>query len=219
VAGVTTVPLATLNGVWAYEVGVETDVIEALLDRVAANRSAYCLQARAAAARSVAELAASRGMGLDEDIPLMVVERGGEAEEISPGALTIKELSPEEGHQHAVLAAAGFGAPEEYFLELANPALMRLPGTRYYLGAVDGEPVTTGLGYRYDDCVGIFNIATPSAHRRRGYGAAVTMRAVHDGFSAGASWAWLQSSPEGFPVYERLGFRTVESWRCWVSSE
>jgi len=34
--------------------------------------------------------------------------------------------------------------------------------------------------------VGISNIATPPADRRRGYGAAVTARAVTDGLAAGA---------------------------------
>ncbi len=216
-AGVTTVPLPTLNGVWAYDAVVEADVVERLLDRIAETGVPHCLQARAGVGTPVADLAADRGMHPDEDIPLMVLERDGDIDWIDPGDLTIRELSPEEGPEHAIVAAAGFGAPEQYFLELSSPALMRLPGARYYLGEVDGEPATTGVGFTYGDCVAIFNIATPIAYRRRGYGAAVTMRAVRDGFSSGASWAWLQSSPEGFPVYERLGFTTVESWRCWVT--
>jgi predicted GNAT family acetyltransferase len=64
-----------------------------------------------------------------------------------------------------------------------------------------------------------FNIATPPADRRRGYGAAVTARAVTDGLAAGARWSWLQSSVAGYPVYERLGFRTVESWQSWLSPD
>src|SRR5205085_8741874 len=100
-----------------------------------------------------------------------------------------------------------------------TPELLRMPGIRTYVGEVDGEPVTTGLGYTFGDSVGIFNIATPTAHRGLGYGSAVTMRAVHDGFQNGARWAWLQSSPLGGPVYEKLGFKTVESWRCWVATD
>jgi N-acetylglutamate synthase len=67
-----------------------------------------------------------------------------------------------------------------------------------------------------EDHVGVFNVATPSRHRRRGYGAAVTARVVADGVAAGASWAWLQSSPSGYAIYERLGFRTLERWLTWV---
>jgi hypothetical protein len=44
----------------------------------------------------------------------------------------------------------------------------------------------------------------------------VTARAAADGFAAGATWAWLQSSTTGYHVYEALGFRTLERWLCWV---
>jgi predicted acetyltransferase len=59
---------------------------------------------------------------------------------------------------------------------------------------------------------GVFNVATPRQHRGRGYGAAVTARAVRDGFRAGASLAFLQASDAGFGVYRRLGFRHVEDY-------
>jgi predicted GNAT family acetyltransferase len=78
--------------------------------------------------------------------------------------------------------------------------------------------VTTGMGLTIGSYVGVFNIATPPARRRRGYGAAVTVRAVADGVAAGARWAWLQSSGAGYPVYDRLGFRTTEDWNCWLST-
>jgi len=66
--------------------------------------------------------------------------------------------------------------------------------------------------------VGLFNVATLPAHRRRGYGAAITERAVRDGLDRGARWAWLQSSTAGYGVYEKLGFRTQQSWECWISA-
>lgn len=59
--------------------------------------------------------------------------------------------------------------------------------------------------------------ATPPENRGHGYGAAITARAVRDGFTSGARFAWLHSSPEGFGVYEKLGFRTVEEWGPWIS--
>ena len=59
-------------------------------------------------------------------------------------------------------------------------------------------------------------LATPADHRRHGYGAAITAHVVEDGFANSASWAWLQSSPSGYAVYEALGFRTLERWLTWV---
>ena len=43
------------------------------------------------------------------------------------------------------------------------------------------------------------------------------LRAVLDGFNAGASVAYPQSSPMGLRVYERLGFQTLETWSVWIT--
>jgi predicted GNAT family acetyltransferase len=72
------------------------------------------------------------------------------------------------------------------------------------------------MGLTVGDFVAIFNIATPAQFRGHGYGAAITARVVSDGLARGARWAWLQSSQAGYSVYERLGFRTLELWDCWV---
>lgn len=213
------VPLATLNGVWVGDLDIAPDVVSGLLDRIAATGLPHCLQARPGAAAALEAVASERGMSPAEDVPLMVLERlGSSVPEDQPSGFTIRALAPEQRHEHVALAAIGFGAAEEHFGRLISPELVRLAGTRMYLGEVDGEPVSTGLGSTRGGSVAIFNVATPVAHRRRGYGAAVTMQAVQDGFDSGASWAWLQASPLGCPVYERLGFRTVESWRCWVAA-
>jgi len=133
--------------------------------------------------------------------------------------MLIRELPPVEAPEHARLAAAGFEAPAEPFLQLMTPSVLAAPGVRCYLGEGHGEPVKTAVGLTLGSRVGIFNVATPPAYRRRGYGAAVTARAVADGVAAGANWAWLQSSGAGYHVYNRLGFRTTEDWRCWLSTD
>jgi N-acetylglutamate synthase len=104
------------------------------------------------------------------------------------------------------------------FLGLMTPAVMERPGVRAYVGKIDREPVATAVGVSLENHVGIFNVATLPAHRRRGYGAAITARAVCDGLDQGARWAWLQSSPAGYSVYENLGFKLRESWECWITT-
>jgi GNAT superfamily N-acetyltransferase len=152
-------------------------------------------------------------------IPLMTLEDFSQLGAAQEGdGLVIREIEPAEAHLHARLAAVGFETPVEAFLQLMTPSVLAVPGVRCYLGEVGDQPVTTGLGVTLGSYVGIFNIATPPAQRRRGYGAAVTARAVADGLAAGATWAWLQSSEPGYPVYQRLGFRTAEAWSCWIST-
>ena len=219
IAEVTGLPLAAFNGVWAERANPDPPTVAALLDRVAATGLPHCLQLRPGGGRALAELAAMRGMSKEEqDDPLMVMVDPatlGRAQHI-PG-LTIRRVRPEEAPLLARVTATGFEAPRELFQQLVTPSVLRLPGVRCYVGEVGGHPVTTGVGITLGDFVGIFNVATPPAHRRRGYGAAVTARAVTDGLAAGAAWSWLQSSTSGHGVYQRLGFRTAELWQVWLS--
>jgi ribosomal protein S18 acetylase RimI-like enzyme len=109
------------------------------------------------------------------------------------------------------VTARGFEAPRE-LLEPLFATGMQADGLAIWLAYVDGVPVSTATGLLRGRAVGIFTVATPPEHRRRGYGAAVTTRAVEHGFAASASWAFLQSSELGFPVYEALGFGTVSTY-------
>jgi hypothetical protein len=219
-AMVTAVSVPTLNGVWPERVNLDPHIVAALLDRVAATGLPHCLQLRPGSSPALAELAAMRGMRRDEaEVPLMVMENPVMLEHAKHvEGLEVRQLRPEEAQLHARVAAAGFEAPEEPFLQLTTASMLRLPEVRCYLGEVGGHPVTTGMGVTLGASVGILNIATPPANRRHGYGAAVTARGVTDGLAAGARWSWLQSSASGYSVYERLGFRTVESWHSWLSA-
>ena len=81
---------------------------------------------------------------------------------------------------------------------------------------MQGEPVSTAIGFVVGETVGIFNVATPPNQRRQGYRAALTERAIRDGFDQGADLAWLQSSHLGEPVYRHIGFRTVGTYNLFT---
>lgn len=218
-AAVTGVALPTLNGVWVEQLDADGDLVGDLLDAVASTGLPYCLQLRPGARPRLAELATRRGMSREEDVPLMALQDAGALGVTQTvNRLVIRELEPAEALLHASVAAAGFEAPAELFQQLMTPEVLSAPGVRCYLGEAAGQPVTTGFGVTLRTFVAIFNIATPPAHRGRGYGAAVTARAVSDGLAAGARWSWLQTSPAGHKIYESLGFRTVERWQCWLGA-
>ena len=217
-AGVTGVAVASLNIVWVQEVDADLEDISDLLDQVAGTGLPHCLQLRPGAVGRLAELAGRRGMTLSDNIPLMAIEDPSQLNAApAMSGLVIRELLPDEAQLHARVAAAGFEIPPKLFLQLMTPEVLATPGVRCYVGEADGKPVTTGVGVKLGSNVAIFNIATPPEHRRRGYGAAVTARAVADGLAAGAQWSSLQSSTDGYKVYERLGFRMLEGWTCWVA--
>ena len=160
-------------------------------------------------------LDAARGLGLtaEERIPGMAVER----EAFRPVGPRPDVESRVVGSDAELLdialdvTARGFGAPREFFASLFATG-MRAEGLDIWLAFADGVPVSTATGLTRGGSVGIFDVATPPEHRRKGYGAVITAKAVEQGFASGASSAFLQSSDMGFPVYEALGFRTVTTY-------
>lgn len=98
---------------------------------------------------------------------------------------------------------------DRYLSFCVGPTAMQ----RVFLARIDGAPVATALGFVLDGVLGVYNVATIPAARRRGAGAAVTAAAMTDGRRRGAHTAILESSMMGRSVYERLGFRQV----CEVS--
>jgi GNAT superfamily N-acetyltransferase len=119
-----------------------------------------------------------------------------------------------DAHRQAV--TAGFGSDPAVALGTACPDLLDRPECVVYVGYADGDVVSSGLGWRTGRTVGIYSIATIKSARRRGYGAAMTARAVADGVVAGCDVAALQASEMGRPIYERLGFRTVVRYVAYV---
>ena len=140
IAWVSGVGLPTLNGVWAERADTVPGTVAGLLDRVHATGLPYCLQLRPGASPALTGLAAARAMRLDEQIPLMVLEDPAAVAGAGqlPG-LTLRELSPEQVGLHIRVAAAGFEAPEEPFVQLMTPDVLRLRGVRCYLGETDGR--------------------------------------------------------------------------------
>ena len=81
---------------------------------------------------------------------------------------------------------------------------------RAYVGYVDGEPVSTAAIVLGGGALGVYNVATVPVHQRHGYGEAVMRHALAEAQREfGMEGALLQSTPAGYRLYERMGFRTV----------
>ena len=217
--------LPRFNGVVVLGPGASRRAAEAWLDELAFRGLPYAVLSRPAAAPWVVSLAAAHGLTVVEREPLMCLLDPSGVVETTPGVggdqLIIHAVDPTDEEQVGVsvqLLANGFEAPVELLAPLVAPELLTLAGVTAYVGRTAGEPCTTGLGVVGDGHVGVFNIATPPVHRNRGFGHAITARVVADGVRAGAHRAYLQASPMGFGVYERMGFRTVETWTCFYPS-
>jgi len=87
-----------------------------------------------------------------------------------------------------------------------------------YVGYVDGQPVSTAATVIGGGAVGVYNVATMPGHRRGGYGEAIMRHALGQARREhGLSRTILQSTPQGFELYQRMGYRTVTSVSVFCS--
>lgn len=113
------------------------------------------------------------------------------------------------------VCAEAFGFDRQILAVLDDPRLLEVPGFAFHLGLVDGRAVGTVMTCCIDGVALIFNVATRPSHRRRGIGEAMTWCAVNHGIDAGCELAFLQASPDGLALYERMGFRHVMEMATW----
>jgi ribosomal protein S18 acetylase RimI-like enzyme len=212
-----TFPVRDLNGMW-----VDSDAAVAHIEEARAEAAElgtpFSIMVREGRSVEVEAAALELGFELAMRIPGMAVT----PEELrNPSWPEVEVIRVETGDglaQALAVGAAGFGIPADLAASVYSLEVAALDGLEYYLARADGLDVATAAGFTTGETVAIFSVATAPEHRGRGYGSAVTLQAVHDGFHSGARFAALQSSPMGESVYKRLGFREVETYVLYTRS-
>ena len=67
--------------------------------------------------------------------------------------------------------------------------------------------------------VGIWTMSTPPDKQRQGAGRAVLLDAMHDQVKRGAETFYLIATAAGKPLYDKLGFATVDELSIWLVGE
>jgi GNAT superfamily N-acetyltransferase len=128
-----------------------------------------------------------------------------------PDGLSIQRVRTARQLNHfAAIVAAGWTPPDQHVLRFyarATPALLRPDAPLWlYVGYLGDVPVATAELTVGGGVVGLYNIITQPAYRRRGVGTAMTLQPLRDAHEQGATTAILQASDEGARVYSRVGF-------------
>ncbi len=79
-----------------------------------------------------------------------------------------------------------------------------------------GRFVSVALTLEIGDDVGVHYVATEESQRRRGLASRLVLAVLAAARARGSRTATLQASPDGLPVWTKLGFRTVASLRGYL---
>lgn len=141
--------------------------------------------------------------------PVMNVD----VESVAPPAIAVERADATNWADHVSALCRGFDMPLDFGSVLFDPTLIDTDDFVAFNACVDREVAATAALIVSDGVAGVYNVATPEPWRRRGLGEAATRAAVAEGRERGCSIATLQSSDMGYPIYERMGFRTIVNWR------
>jgi N-acetylglutamate synthase len=212
-------PVSVLNAV--ISTTREPDIAE--LSAFAASYSngglPWSIQLRGDLAYSaIVQVAADRGLTKSFTLPFMTKRL--EADDMNMPSLnnmSVRHVPVDDHDVYNSALAAGYEAPDQVFRGFSAPNVLSAKGMTAYLVEEAGVPVATSFGVLVNSHVGIFNISTRPAYRRRGYARAATTAVLRDAYMQGARTAFLHCTPAGRGVYESLGFVTSEEWHVYVA--
>ncbi|MDR0243334.1 MAG: GNAT family N-acetyltransferase [Burkholderia sp.] len=168
-------------------------------------------------AEAIRQLAGEYGLTQCMALPFMTkrLDRA-EAPVGSDGRVVVRRVAAADSERYNSALAAGYDAPEQVFRRLSAPGVLEADGMMGFLVEYAGIPVATSFGILCNDQVGVFNVSTLPAYRRRGYARAATRAVLTAACANGAHTAFLHCTPAGRHVYESIGFAVREEWQVYV---
>jgi GNAT superfamily N-acetyltransferase len=142
----------------------------------------------------------------------------GDAEAITPNpAVEVRIAEPDEARVFAQVLGGGERWVRQLGLRTTLVAVLE-PGNTFYLGCVDGVPVST-LHLLIDGATaGVYAVETLKAHRRQGISSTLMRRAIMDARAAGCDAVVLSTATDGYAesLYTRQGFQKLFESQMWV---
>jgi GNAT superfamily N-acetyltransferase len=114
---------------------------------------------------------------------------------------------------------AAYGLPQDA-IELATAPLELPEGGPLSIWVLeqDAEIVSAVTTTRIEDTVGLWTMATPPVHQRKGFGRALLAAVLTEARRDGAVLGLLGATPAGLPLYESTGWEVDEVWDLYVNA-
>jgi GNAT superfamily N-acetyltransferase len=168
----------------------------------------------------LAPIAADSGLHQAATAPLMVLTAPA-AEPIEREFVLQRVSDATRLSAVADLVASAFSLDRTWIgRTIVSEPLLESPTVSFFLASKDDQPysaVTTTCTRK--GVVGIWSMATAPERQRLGAGRAVLQAALTHHVRQGAEAFYLIATPPGRPLYDSLGFTTVEEFPIWVAGE
>jgi GNAT superfamily N-acetyltransferase len=173
----------------------------------------YSVSLEVVGAGAVEQALVSGGWVMDEEEPALVLLNIPESAPPAPTGLHIRRVANEQDFE----AFMSLGRTPASILPSLAAALD--PDVSLLLGELDGRLVATSRLVCLRDIAEITGVVTDPAYRRRGLGTAMTWAAVMAGAARGCTTATLTATEMGYPVYVKMGFVPVCTFRTYLPPE
>ena len=168
---------------------------------------------------AVEEAIRAAGLRRVDGWPTMAARIADLPAERGPEGVAIREARHQDDLEAVrSVEVATFGTPRDIAERFVALRMLEDERVRVFTAWIDGEPVGEASGYLLHDTVGIYGVGVVESARRRGIGAALTLRAAR-AFEDRTDLAWLQPSDMARTMYDDLGFRSVSDWEVWIARE
>jgi ribosomal protein S18 acetylase RimI-like enzyme len=172
--------------------------------------------------------------GLEEDFLPLLSERGYKKnrpetvmtllvlpdKNVFPGDLDIRRVSSagELAHFQEIVEKS-YSLPAGSGPFVVTERLVNMPDTEMFVGYADNQPACTSMLIKTGPVAGIYWVATLERFRNRGFGRAITAESLVAGKNRGCTFASLQASVMGKPVYRRIGFDNPYNYQNYNSPD
>lgn len=201
-----------LNGVVRLRMGHVADVLPEVRRRL--GGVPWLWHVGPDSAPHVADELMAAGAGLAYRVPIMAVPLDEVAQMAGPEGFNLSETT--DVAEWTALYGGEFGWHDELIAGAMRMEAERRDeaGTlRRYSGRVGGDLAGTIAVLDRHDVAGVYSVATHHDWRRRGVGGRMVGLALAAARERGLTRAVLESSPDGVPLYEKLGFTQVAESR------
>jgi GNAT superfamily N-acetyltransferase len=217
--GLTGGPTADFNMAMFGEDPNDVAVFDDLLSRVKATGVSTLAVVSGAARRHLDPLAKAKGLIEAGTAPLMA--RSGALQNTPASEFVTKRVTgAPEMSVFGNLAASAFAMdPAWVDRTFAAASLLEAPAMAFYVAYRADTPMSAVCSSGAGSTVGIWTMSTPPDRQRQGAGRAVLLAAMHDHLKRGAETFYLIATAAGKPLYDDLGFETVDELSIWLVGE